>query len=121
MRGGWGWRCSWSTATGSTIVPAGGLTPRASWYMADARPRIDPHVDVSSELGIALNSVYDTSSTALPRAVPPMLAESWTSPDSGLYLPSAPWHRFHDDTPSTLPPSSALDRVTDQLPAHVRR
>lgn len=78
---------------------------------------IDPHIDVSSELGIPLNSVYDTlvyrSGTGELR---PMLAESWSVSADGreytFFLRDGVL--FHDGTPfDAAAVKRTLDRITD--------
>ena len=63
---------------------------------------IDPHVNASSELGIALNSVYDTLvAQDKDGAFHPLLAESWdVSLDGRVYtFRLRPDVTFHDGTP----------------------
>jgi peptide/nickel transport system substrate-binding protein len=63
---------------------------------------IDPHVNASSELGIALSSVYDTLVAQDKDGIfRPLLAESWDiSPDGRVYtFRLRPDVTFHDGTP----------------------
>jgi peptide/nickel transport system substrate-binding protein len=63
---------------------------------------IDPHVNASSELGIALSSVYDTLvAQDKDGTFHPSLAESWEiSPDGRVYtFRLRPDVTFHDGTP----------------------
>jgi peptide/nickel transport system substrate-binding protein len=63
---------------------------------------IDPHVNASSELGIALSSVYDTLvAQDMDGAFHPYLAESWdVSPDGRTYTFKLRRDvTFHDGTP----------------------
>ena len=78
---------------------------------------LDPHIDVSSELGIPLNSVYDTlvfrshSGEYLP-----MLAETWSISDDGLRYEFRLRQgiRFHDGTPfDATAVKRTLDRIAD--------
>jgi len=101
--------CSGSTAKPSSTKLVYGLTLAPSG--------LDPHVDVSSELGIPLNSVYDTLvyRTSDGRFLP-MLAESWdVSPDGREYtFRLRRGIRFHDGTPfNAQAVKRTLDRVAD--------
>jgi len=78
---------------------------------------LDPHLDVSSELGIPLNSVYDTLIFRTQSGdLVPMLAESWEISEDGLeyVFRLRQGIRFHDGTPFTAAAvKRTLDRIAD--------
>lgn len=78
---------------------------------------LDPHIDVSSELGIPLNSVYDTLVFRTESGdFVPMLAESWEISENGLQYQ---FHlrqgiHFHDGTAfDATAVKRTLDRIAD--------
>lgn len=82
----------------------------------------DPHIHASSEMGIALRSVYDTLVYRDPasQTFVPGLAESWTiSPDGREYTFTLRENvTFHDGTPFNAAAVGAnLDRITNPATA----
>jgi len=106
-----------SLATGCQS-PAGGPGGRKLVYGLTLTPSgIDPHVNVSSELGIPLTSVYDTLVWQdLDGKFVPGLAESWEVSEDGL---TYTFHlrqdvKFHDGAPfNSQAVKSNLDRIVD--------
>jgi peptide/nickel transport system substrate-binding protein len=79
---------------------------------------IDPHINASSELAIALTSVYDTLVYQDPESgeFVPGLAERWTlSPDGTVYtFTLRSGVSFHDGTPFNAPAAvRTLERILD--------
>ncbi len=100
-----------------TPAPPGASGSKLVYGLTLAPSGIDPHVDVSSELGIPLTSVYDTLVFRDPQGgFLPMLAQSWDiSEDGTIYT----FHlregiRFHDGTPfDAAAVKATLDRIAD--------
>lgn len=101
-------------APGTSPSPAGS---RLVYGLTLAPSGIDPHIDVSSELGIPLSSVYDTLVYRSEEGeFLPMLAESWdVSEDGTVYtFRLRRGIRFHDGTDfDAAAVKRTLDRVAD--------
>ncbi len=110
--------CAACLMLGSCAVqPAGTGSAKLVYGLTLAPSGIDPHIDVSSELGIPLNSVYDT---LIHRAgtgeLRPMLAESWSISADGREYTFLLRDNvlFHDGTPfDAAAVKRTLDRISD--------
>lgn len=104
-----------------SAVPPAAATPRSGgtlhYGLTLPVSGIDPHVNASSELGIALSSVYDTLVVQdRDGAFHPSLAEGWTiSPDGREYIFRLRRDVvFHDGTPfNAAAVVRNLDRIAD--------
>jgi len=108
-------------ATEATMLPSAALVPISGgtlhYGLTLPVSGIDPHVNASSELGIALSSVYDTL-VAQDRdgTFHPDLAQSWTVSDDGRSYTFKLRQdvTFHDGTPfDAQAVARNLDRIAD--------
>ena len=106
-------------ATGTANVPTGAPQSGGTLHYGLTLPvsGIDPQINASSELGIALSSVYDTLVAQDESGnFHPDLAESWTISDDGLVYTFKLRQdvKFHDGTPfNAQAVVRNLERVAD--------
>jgi peptide/nickel transport system substrate-binding protein len=108
-----------ATSVATSPVPADAPRPGGTLHYGLTLPvsGIDPHVNASNELGVALTGVYDTLVVQDNAGkFYPSLAESWTvSPDGRTYTFKLRHDvTFHDGTPFNAQAAVRnLERITD--------